>query len=92
MIWIFCRIHRDQNHIGRVYGIVDLVLDMRLEFVLCFLETGGVDKDVLVLYFADDVIAGSTCFARNNSLRLANKAIKETRFASIRLADDCDYR
>ena len=92
MIWIFATIEREQDEVGVRDGVLDLVLDMSLELIVWVFETGGIDENVAVVNAAYDVIASGARFARNNSRRLVNEAIKEAGFASIGLANDCDDR
>lgn len=92
MVWVFAAIESEQNKVGVRDGVFDLFLNMSFEFVVWILKTGGIDEDIAVVDFAHDVIAGSTGFACNNSSRLMDEAIKDARFASISLANDCYYR
>ena len=90
VIWVFAAIEGEQDEIGVRDGVFDLVLNVGLELVVWVLETGGINEDVAIIDAAHDVIASGTRFARNNSRRLVDEAIKEARFASIGLANDCD--
>ena len=90
VIWVFAAIEGEQDKVGVCDGVFDLVLNVGLELVVWVLETGGIDEDIAIANATHDVVASSTRFARNNSRRLVNEAIKEARFASIGLANDCD--
>ena len=90
VIWVFATIEGKQDEVGVCDGVFDLVLNMSFELIVWVFETGGIDEDIAVVDAAYDVIASGTRFARNNSRRFMNEAIKEARFASISLANDCD--
>jgi hypothetical protein len=90
VVWIFAAIESKKNEVGAGDGVFDLVLDMSFKFIVWVFEAGSIDEDVLVVDFTNDIIASSTSFARNDSGRLVDEAIKEAGFASIGLADDCD--
>ena len=77
MIWVFAAIEGEQDEIGVRDGVFDLVLNVGLELVVWVLETGGIDEDIAVVDTTHDVVASGTRFARNNSRRLVNEAIKE---------------
>lgn len=92
LAWIFATVERKENHVGIGDRVIDLILNASLEFVVRIFKAGGIDKKILVFDGADNVVARSALFARNNSLRFANEAIKEAGLASVGLADDGDNR
>ncbi len=91
VVWIFTAIEREQNKVGAFNGVIDLILDVSFKIIVWIFKAGGVDKEIAIVDFSDDIVARSTRFARNNSLLTTSEAIEEAGLAGIGLADDCYY-
>ena len=88
----FCGVKGDKNYIGNLDGVGDLVLDWGFEGIVWVFETGGIDKSERIIDDSYNIVASSALFACDDGNISMGKTIKNARFASIRLSDECNNR
>ena len=92
---VFGAIHDDENDIGCIGCIGDLLLNTCLKLVFCWLEAGCIDEPELmpmVGCLAHHPIARRTGLACHDSLLRAHHTVKQRALASIGTPDDCNSR
>ena len=87
MVGVFSGVDDEEDKVGGVDGIGDLVLDVFLKVVGGILQTGGVDQEELIIDLGEHIVARSPLFAGDNGDIFVRKTIKQAGFAGVGLAN-----
>ncbi len=90
MIEIAGAVESEQNQIGAVDGVGDLVLDASLKIVFGVFQPGGIDEQETVVNARHYVVAGSSLFAGDDGDVFVSQTIEQAGFAGVGLADESD--
>ncbi len=90
IIGIFRAVESEEDEVGAVDGVGDLVLDTGFKIVIRIFQPGGINQKETVVDASHDIIAGRSLFAGDDSDVFVGKAVQETGLAGVGLADEGD--
>lgn len=90
IIGVFRAVEGEEDEVGAVDGIGDLVLDTGFKIVIRVFQSGGVNQKKTVVDASHNIIAGRSLFAGDDSDVFVGKVVQETGLAGIGLADEGD--
>lgn len=92
IVGVFRAVESEEDEVGGINGVGDLILDASFEVIVGVFQAGGVDEEEAVVDVRHNVITGRALFSGDDSDVFMGETIQKAGFASVGLADECDDR